>query len=133
MTLEEIRYQMNTYEEKLEKLALLLIDLNHKVQSLNAQASLPGNHYNGDIFTFDIIDRVIVEAYAFLKADVSIFGALDTIRRRLMLVNAEKQKLLTILAMSYRLEDKNAEINRYRQTVGNNVSEVTILAEQIES
>jgi hypothetical protein len=109
----------------------LLIDLNHKVQSLNA--SLPGNHYNGDIFTFDIIDRVIVEAYAFLKADVSIFGALDTIRRRLMLVNAEKQKLLTILAMSYRLEDKNAEINRYRQTVGNNVSEVTILAEQIES
>lgn len=62
MTLEEIRYQMNTYEEKLEKLALLLIDLNHKVQSLNAQASLLDNHYNGDIFTFDIIDRVIVEA-----------------------------------------------------------------------
>jgi hypothetical protein len=27
MTLEEIRYQMNTYEEKREKLALLLIDM----------------------------------------------------------------------------------------------------------
>jgi hypothetical protein len=37
MTLEEIRYQMNTYEEKREKLSLLLIDLHNKLQSLGAQ------------------------------------------------------------------------------------------------
>jgi hypothetical protein len=131
MTLEEIRYQMNTYEEKLEKLTLLLIDLHHKVQSLNAQANVLDNNYNGDVFSFEIIDRVVVESYALLKSDVSIFGLLELIRSRLMSLNAAKQKLLTIMAMSYIDEFKNWQANEYRQTVRNVISEVTALVEQI--
>jgi hypothetical protein len=91
MTLEEIRYQMNTYEEKREKLALLLIDLHYKLRSLGEQAAMADGHYNGDVFSFEIIDRVLVEAYAIIKADLNIFGALDEIRRILMLLNAEKK------------------------------------------
>jgi hypothetical protein len=132
MTLEEIRYQMNTYEEKREKLALLLIDLHHKARSVADQSAVPDGHYNGDVFSFGIIDRVVVEAYAILKADVSIFGALETIKRSLMLLNAEKQKMLTILTLSYDQQTKTDQINRYRQTAANAVSGVTILAEQIE-
>jgi hypothetical protein len=132
MTLEEIRYQMNTYEEKREKLALLLIDLHHKLRSLGEQAAMADNHYDGDIFSFEIIDRVVAEAYAILKVDVNIFGALDTIRRRLMLLNAEKQKMLTILTLSYAQEVKHACVNGYRQTAQNVIPQVTILTEQIE-
>jgi hypothetical protein len=55
MTLEEIRYQMNTYEEKREKLALLLIDLHHKLASLHDQAAMA----DGDVFSFEIVDRVV--------------------------------------------------------------------------
>src|ERR1700758_2240518 len=87
MTLEEIRYQMNTYEEKREKLALLLIDLHHKLVSLHDQAAMVDGHYNGDVFSFEIVDRVVAEAYSILKEDLRIFGALDKIRRSLMLLN----------------------------------------------
>jgi hypothetical protein len=132
MTLEEIRYQMNTYEEKREKLALLLIDLHHKVRSLGEQAVVRDGHYNGDVFSFEIIDRVVVEAYAVLKADVNIFGALESIKRPLMLLNAEKQKMLTMLTLSYLPEHKNEIINSYRELVAKFVGQVTILTEQIE-
>jgi hypothetical protein len=84
----------------------MLIDLHHKVRSLEDQASIADNHYDGDIFSFEIADRVVAEAYAILKQDVNIFGALDTIRRRLMLLNAEKRKMLAVLTMSYANEFK---------------------------
>jgi hypothetical protein len=132
MTLEEIRYQMNTYEEKREELALLLIDLHHKLRSLGQQADMQDNHYNGDVFSFEIIDRVVVEAYAIIKADLNILGALDTIRQILMLLNAEKSKMLAMLAMSYPPETKNKMINDYRELPRKFVGQVTILAEQIE-
>jgi hypothetical protein len=132
MTLEEIRYQMNNYEEKRDKLALLLIDLHHKARSVSDQAAMPDGNYNGDVFSFEIIDRVVADAYAVLRADVNTFGALDTIRRQLMLLNAEKQKLLTILTLSYGPEDKLAEINRYRDIAARTIPGVTILIEQIE-
>ena len=132
MTLEEIRYQMNAYEEKREKLALLLVDLHHKLRSLGEQAATPDGHYNGDLFSFEIIDRVIVEAYAILKTDLDIFGALESIRQPLMLLNAEKQKMLTILTLSYGPEFKNATINSYRELVRKFIGQVTILVEQIE-
>ena len=132
MTLEEIRYQMNAYEEKREKLALLLVDLHHKLRSLGEQAATPDGHYNGDLFSFEIIDRVIVEAYAILKTDLDIFGALESIRQPLMLLNVEKQKMLTILTLSYGPEFKNATINSYRELVRKFIGQVTILVEQIE-
>jgi hypothetical protein len=132
MTLEEIRYQMNIYEEKREKLALLLIDLHHKLRSLGDQAAMAEGAYNGDVFSFEIIDRVVAEAYAILRADVNIFGALDTIRRRLMLVNAEKQMMLAIFTQSYSLDFKKEKTKLYRQVVSNIIPEVTILSEQIE-
>jgi hypothetical protein len=132
MTLEEIRYQMNAYAEKREKLALLLIDLHHKLRSLSEQATMRDGHYNGDVFSFEIIDRVVVEAYAILKADVNIFGAIESIKRPLMLLNAEKQKMLAIMALSYGPEDKNMTINNYRELAAKFVGQVTILTEQIE-
>ena len=132
MTLEEIRYQMNTYEEKREKLALLLIDLHHKLRSLGEQAVVPDGYYNGDVFSFEIIDRVVVEAYTILKADVSIFGALNSIRQPLMLLNAEKQKMMAIQSLSYGPEFKKAAVNDYRDLVNKFIGQVTFLTEQIE-
>lgn len=132
MTLEEIRYQMNTYEEKREKLALLLIDLHNKLRSLGDQCALASGQYNGDVYSFDIIDRVLVEAFGIIKDDISIFRALDTIKRRLMLLNAEKHKMMTILTISYQDDFKNGQIDAYRQMVRNVIPGVTLLTGQIE-
>jgi hypothetical protein len=133
MTLEEIRYQMNVYEEKREKLSLLLIDLHHKLRALEADVSVPDGHYTGNMYSFEIIDRVVVEAYAILKADVNIFGALDTIRQQLLLLNAEKQKMLAFLALSYGQDVKISVINSYRELAMKVIPGVTILSEQIEN
>ena len=94
--------------------------------------ALPDGQYDGDVYSFDIIDRIVSETYSILKSDVSIFGALETLKRRLMLLNAEKQKLLTILSQSYVLEFKIAKTNEYRQVARNVIPDVTILTEQIE-
>jgi hypothetical protein len=101
MMLEEIRYQMNTYEEKREKLALLLIDLDQKLRSLNEQANMPDGHYNGYLFSFEIIDRVVVEAYAIMKGHLDIFDALESIKSRFMSLNADKQQMFDYLTLSY--------------------------------
>jgi hypothetical protein len=132
MTLEEIRNQMSVYEEKREKLALLLIDLYHIESSLNNQANQRDGYYDGDVFSFDIIDRVTVEAFAILKADFGIFRKLDTIKRRLMLLNAEKQKLFSIFALSYGEDFKRGSAIDYRENVKKILPEVSILVEQIE-
>ena len=130
MTLEEIRYQMNNYEEKREKLALLLIDLHNKLQSLRDQSAVADGHYTGDVFSFGIMDRVAADAFAILKAEVSIFRDLDNIKRRLTLLNGEKQKLMTILSFSYGPDFKNDRINSYRQLVKDVIPDVTIFAER---
>lgn len=90
MTLEEIRLQMINYEEKREKLGLLLMDLSHTLRSLEEQARIGDGQYNGDVFSFEIMDRVIAESYALLKEDINSIGVLNTLRKRLQLLNAEK-------------------------------------------
>ena len=89
-------------------------------------------HYTADVFSFEIIDRVVVDAFAILKAEVSIFRDLEIIKRHLMLLNGEKQKLMAILGISYAPDFKNDQINAYRQLVKDVIPDVTILAERIE-
>ena len=132
MTLEEVRYQMNSYEEKREKLSLLLIDLSHKLRALEEQATLADNHYTGDLFSFDIIDRVIAEAYPILKADLNTIGVLDTLKKRLSLLNVEKQKLFAILSQSYGQEHKYESANVYRELARAMRPEINVIVEQIE-
>lgn len=132
MTLEEVRQQMLSYEEKREKLTLLLIDLFHKQRSVEEQASVLDGHYTGEMFSFDIIDRIVVESYSILKDDLNTIGVLETLRKQLSLLNAEKQKLLSQLALSYSPNDKTLAINKYRGLVRNQRSGVTIIVEQIE-
>jgi hypothetical protein len=132
MTLEEVRYQMNVYEEKREQLALLVIELNHIIRSVTEQANLPDGSYDGTVFHFDIIDRVIVEAFAIIKDDPNIFGALDTLKKRLMLFNSEKQKLLGMMAQGPYLQTKNMLIESYKNSAREIVPGVVIMAEQIQ-
>jgi hypothetical protein len=132
MTLEEVRQQMIALEEKREKLALLLIDLYHKQRAVSEQAQVADGYYTGDIFTFDIIDRVVVESYSLLRDDLNSIGALDTLKRNLSLLNAEKQKLLNFMALSYSPESKTDEINKYRSLVQRQLPGVSIIIEQVE-
>jgi hypothetical protein len=56
---------------------------------------------------------------------------LDTLKKRLMLLNAEKQKLLSMLAMSYTQGHKTQLANEYRALVNRVTPEVFRIAEQI--
>lgn len=49
-----------------------MFGLRHKRRSLNEQAELSHGLYNSNIFTFEVIDRVVVEAFAFLKKTTSM-------------------------------------------------------------
>lgn len=132
MTLEEVRQQMLTLEEKREKLALLLIDLSHKLRAVEELSQMADGSYNGDIFTFDIIDRVVVESYSLLRDDLNTIGVLDSLKKPLNLLNAEKQKLLHFMALSYTLENKASVANRYRQLARDLLPAVANIVEQIE-
>ncbi len=132
MTLEEVRQQMLSLEEKREKLALLLIDLFHKQRSLEEQANVPDGHYTGDMFVFDIIDRVVVESYSILRGDVNTIGVLDTLRKKLLLLNAEKQKVLSMMALGCGPENEARAINAYRELARRQLPDMAIIVEQIE-
>ncbi len=124
---------MNLYEEKREKLMLLAIELNHIIRSVTEQANLPDGQYDGTVFHFDITDRVVVESFSIIKEnDTNLFGALDTLKKRLMLFNSEKQKLLTMLAQGPYLQEKNMAIASYKTSAKELVSGVVIMAEQIQ-
>jgi hypothetical protein len=132
MTLEEVRQQMLTLEEKREKLGLLLIDLSHKLRAVEEHSQVPDGSYNGDIFTFDLIDRVVIESYSLLRDDLNTIGVLDTLKKRLSLLNAQKQMLLHFMALSYAQEAKTSVANSYRQLARDALPAVTTIVEQIE-
>jgi Putative DNA-binding domain len=113
MSLEEIRDQILHYEEKREKLQLVLIDLHNKLTSIGHQASLTGGAYTGEIFSFDIIDSSIVSSFSLIKDYNQIFQALQSIRATIWNLNSQKQILLNFLALSYTQEDKLSKINQY--------------------
>ncbi len=117
MTLEEIRFLMNSYEEKREKLTLLLIELANIAHILRDQSALPDGYYTSEIFSFEIIDRVLVEAYAFLKSDMPTIVMLNQLKRHLMFFNGEKTKLLSMLGLSYDGGAKAAAMVLYRDQV----------------
>jgi hypothetical protein len=132
MTLEEIRYQISNYEEKREKLALLLMDLSHKLRSLNEQARIGDWSYTGDIFSFELIDSIVAETYAILKSDVQSIGVLDTLRKELLLLNAEKQKLISIISIDRSPDTKRYYTREYRTLVQNTLPHANMIVEQVE-
>ena len=133
MTLEEVRYQMNTYEEKREKLTLLVMELSHIIRALQEQTILEDGSYNGTTFSFDIIDRVVVESYSILKSDPDTIGALNTLKSKLMTINAEKQRLFSTMSQPGDQLRKTSEANQYKGFVVRAVPTVVPLIEQIEA
>jgi Putative DNA-binding domain len=119
MSLEEIRHQILNYEEKREKLQLFLIDLHNKLASVNHEASVIDGGYTGEIFSFEIIDRTIVESFSLIKDQLQIFRALESMRTTIWNLNSQKQIMLNFLSLSYTQEDKIRKINEYRAFVQN--------------
>jgi hypothetical protein len=113
MSLEEIRDQILNYEEKREKIQLMLIDLHNKLTSIGHQASLTDGSYTGEIFSFDVIDNSIVGSFSLIKNHAQIFRAIESIRTTIWNLNSQKQILLNFLALSYTSDDKVAKIKQY--------------------
>ncbi|MBS0296395.1 MAG: ATP-binding protein [Proteobacteria bacterium] len=131
MTLEEIRSQMVAYEEKREKLALLSHELRHILRSIEEISSTTEMRPNNTMFHFDVIDRVMVESYAIIKADQNLFGAIDTLKKLLMNMNAETQHVINTMTLSYSDPVRLAATRNRSRGAQNALSHATILAEQI--
>ena len=129
MTLEEVRFQMLNYEEKREKLALLLMELHHILRSIEEQSKHPKFAFDGTMFRFDIIDRVIVEAYSIIKSEPTIIGVLDTLKKRLMLLNSRKEQLIATIIIPRRC--LKAKRTGCENALKDSMSEVTGIADQI--
>lgn len=132
MTLEEIRYQINMYEEKREKLALLLVDLLHKLRALESESNTADGAYTGHLYSFDTIDRIVVEAFSFLRGDMTTVGLIETLRTSFVNLNARKQILLNMLALSYSVEEKVKKVSEYREAVRSFVPTLSHSIDQIE-
>jgi hypothetical protein len=90
MTRDEVRALMVDEEELRQKLGLLLLELGNIAWSL--ESSKDPN--DGTLYTFEIIDRVTVEAYSVLREDPQTIKVLATAKRSLMRVNAATQRFL---------------------------------------
>ena len=131
MTLEEVRYQMNTYEEKREKLALLVMELYHIKRAVGEQGNYRDGERDGTMFRFDIIDRAVIEAFSIIKSEPDVIGALDTLKKTLMRLNIEKEKLIAEIA--HHPHANIALAAAYRDNVVKaNMSHIFILADQIQ-
>ncbi len=121
MTLEEIRYQIHNYEEKRDKLTLLLIELELIKLTLIEQSNMGDGQYTGSKFSFEVIDKVLVETYSFLKEDLDTITRLGNLKRILMHLNFEKSKLLSMIAMSYDIKAKKQFTVDFRNQVLQNM------------
>lgn len=132
MTLEEIRYQMNNYEEKREKLALLLLELSHIKTNLSEELNSSGTNYISNKYDLYIIDNVVVQSFSILKDDPDIISNIQALRKHLEHLNAKKQMMLDrITIMTYR-ETLVAEANYYRAEVSKRFDCMMRLANDIE-
>ncbi len=122
MTLEEIRGQMLSYEEKREKLTLLLIDLHPKLVSMQVQASLSDGDYNGDMFSFDNVDRIVAESFSLIKDYRTVFDALDGIRRICMLLNTQKQVMLRAVDPTHWVGTWKQPAMEYRDQIARSIA-----------
>jgi len=132
MSREEVRVLMIDEEEKREKLQLLVVELENIRLSIGETASYQPGQYDGTLFSFDIIDRVLVEAYPLLKSDPTTVRVLWTLKKRLMKLNAEKQRLLS---MSYYEEGRTfieSAANSFTQLVSQSAGEIDAIIDQVE-
>jgi len=114
MTLEEVRYQMNHYEEKREKLTLLVIELDQILQIINADAQTNENQYNGEDLSFDVIDRIIVETFSFLREDMNIIANLNALKRKVSMLRTKKQLMFRIIAAKLAMPLQSGGVPEYR-------------------
>ncbi|OYU46955.1 MAG: hypothetical protein CFE31_19125 [Rhizobiales bacterium PAR1] len=113
MTLEEIRYQMNSYEEKIEKLALLLIELHFQRKLLHSQSLNRSPGYETSKFSIDLIKIVISETYAQMKDEHMFFSCINGIITSLNSLNVKKDYLMNIQSQAYDLTFKNSQVDEY--------------------
>lgn len=121
MTLEEIRYQIHNYEEKRDKLTLLFMELEFVRSMIVEQSQKSIGQYHGANFSFEVIDKILVETYSFLKEDLDTITRLGNLKLTLMHLNFEKSKLLSMIAMSYDLESKKQFTVDFRNQVLQNM------------
>ncbi|MGN6208098.1 hypothetical protein [Asticcacaulis sp.] len=124
---------MNNYEEKREKLTLMVVELRHIGDSLYAHCNVPDNYFINDIYNMEMIDRIMVESYSIIKGNENIVMALNSIRRFLNTINSQKIILMNILSFSRGDIYNNMKINELRNLIRSIFPEMASNIKIIES
>ncbi len=117
MSLEEVRNQMLAYEEKIEKLTLLVIDLQHKVQTLIDESKVKDGSYLNVSYDCATINQIIVEAYSLIKDEPQLIAALYGLKKVFEEADLDKQSLLQLMSLSYTSDTKLNASNSYKNRV----------------
>jgi len=132
MSREEVRSQMVDEQALRDMLGLLLLELQDIRLSSAISAAVPTGQWDGTIFNFEILNRTVVEAYPLLKGAPDVVPVLGTLKRRLMMLNANKQKLIAVMAESYSGDFKTAVANEHTAMVKQMQGEIQQIVEQVE-
>ena len=135
MSREEVRAQMAEDETRRELLGLLLMELRNIVWSLGESAApfLGGGwRIEGTAYSFEIIDRVTVEAYSLLKDDPDTVRVLTTLKKQLADLNADSQRNLAEQSYRNGTDHRRQSAENHRKLAEGTLSVVVGIQSQIE-
>ncbi len=99
MTLEEIRAQFMNYEERREKLKLLLIELDLNREHLEAFRGVGENEYSLVTLDSSVLDRLLVDVYSLIQTEVRLVRILVTLRAQIRVINAKTSIFFSQMAL----------------------------------
>jgi hypothetical protein len=99
MTLEEIRTQFMNYEERREKIKLLLLELIDNKDQLSSFLNVPEGQYSLITLDASVLDRLLVDIYSVVQRNADLVNTLLTLRRQIRVCNAKTTIFFSQMAM----------------------------------
>ncbi len=99
MSYDEIREQFLRYEERREKVKLLLIELLFNREALQEMAMVSEGAYSLVTLDSSVLDRLLVDTYSVVQSEPRLIQILLTLRRSIRIINAKTQIFFTQMAL----------------------------------
>ena len=113
MSYDEIREQFLRYEERREKVKLLLIELLFNREALQEMAMVSEGAYSLVTLDSNVLDRLLVDTYSVVQSEPRLIQILLTLRRSIRIINAKTQIFFAQMALP--LDNPSALVGAQRQ------------------
>ena len=99
MTLEEIRAQFLRYEERRDRIKLLLIELLMNKEELDEIAKVDEGKYSLVTLDSSVLDRLLVDTYSLIQDEPNLVKILLALRSQIRVCNAKTRIFFSQMAM----------------------------------